>query len=971
LGDGAALAASADEGRRRVTPERWQQIRDLLEQALELAPEQRAALLDRSCVSDPSLRQEVEVLLAASDDVRSSFLESSPTLRVTLIPGTKLGEYEVKSLLGTGGMGEVYCARDARLGRDVAIKVLPNLFAADTERLRRFEQEARAAAALNHPNILAVFQMGTYEGTPYLVSELLEGETLREPIKRGRIAVRKAIDYGAQIAHGLAAAHERGIFHRDLKPENLFVTKDGRVKILDFGLAKLTQPQAGSEPNAPTLAEHTEAGVVMGTAGYMSPEQVRGQKADHRTDIFSFGTILYEMLAGKRAFQKPTSPETMTAILNEDPPGISQVTTSIPAALQRVVHRCLEKNPEQRFQSSSDLAFALDALSETSSKAAESTISPQKRRRGIWIGLGGLVILAAAIGWAGYGFFLSRHVPFREIEITQLTTSGKVGIAAISPDGKYVAYSVNEAGTSYYFGGSTRQSLWVRQVTGGDVQVTPAAAVSFDGLTFSNDGDSLYVFRTESGSSQDSLYKMPVLGGTTKRLIANVDTYGKPALSPDGKQLAFVKGDSKRNESVLVETDEAGAAEKELAVRKWTSLLMNAAWSPDGKAIAVVAGNSESGSIEWDPLVVSIQNKSERLLTSKRWSYVRDLGWLSDGRGLIVTASERNSGMEQVQYVSYPGGQIRRITNDLNEYQDVSLTADSRIAATIQDKSSFDTWLAPMTDPDDARAVTSGGHSGEASWSPDGRIVYSETGGRGETNIWAMQPDGSNARQLTANLGLANRAPRVSEDGRYIVFISESVSPHLWRMDIDGNNATQLTNSPRDLLQVGSPALTPDGKWVLYGKWAPEWGIWKSPIEGGDPIQLNSTPYAACPAVSPDGKMLAYIYLDRSEKHAVAVMSLDGNTPEEHFDITTEIWRWSPDGRSLLFVKTENRVSNIWSQPISGGPPTQITHFKGLVMRSFDISRDGKQIAMNRGTTARDVVLIRDVLSRHLTSKGL
>jgi len=388
-----------------MTPERWQQIRDVLDKALELAPGERSAFLEWACSSDPSLRQEVETLLASGPDVRSSFLQSS-MLRVTLTSGTKLGDYEVKSLLGSGGMGEVYRARDSRLGRDVAIKVLPPLLSADSERLRRFEQEARAAAALNHPNILAVFQMGTYEGAPYLVSELLEGETLREPIRRGRLAVRKAIDYGVQIARGLAAAHEKGIVHRDLKPENLFVTKDGRVKILDFGLAKLTQPQSGSEHDAPTLTEGTEAGVVMGTVGYMSPEQVRGQTADHRADIFAFGAILYEMLAGKRAFQKPTSPETMTAILNEDPPGISQVAADIPPALQRVVHRCLEKNPEQRFQSASDLAFALNALSESGGSAYPATAAKAATgagRRWKVIVPAALVVLALSVG--GYFYF--------------------------------------------------------------------------------------------------------------------------------------------------------------------------------------------------------------------------------------------------------------------------------------------------------------------------------------------------------------------------------------------------------------------------------------------------------------------------------------------------------------------------------------------------------------------------------------
>ncbi len=357
-----------------MTPERWPQIREVLEQALELALGARSEFLNRACSSDSSLRQEVETLLASSDDVRSNFLQSSAP-RITLTSGTKLGEYEVKSLLGSGGRGEVYRARDARLGRDVAIKVLLSSLSADADRLLRFEQEARATAALNHPNILAVFQMGTYEGAPYRVSELLEGETLREPMRRGRLAVRKAVDYGVQIARGLAAAHEKGVVHRDLKPENLFVTKDGRLKILDFGLAKLTPPQSSSEHSALTQTEGTEAGVVMGTVGYMAPEQVRGQPADHRADIFAFGAILYEMLAGKRAFQKPTSPETMTAILNEDPPGISAVTPNLPPSLQRVVHRCLEKNPEQRFQSASDLAFALEALSDSGASSSTNTMN--------------------------------------------------------------------------------------------------------------------------------------------------------------------------------------------------------------------------------------------------------------------------------------------------------------------------------------------------------------------------------------------------------------------------------------------------------------------------------------------------------------------------------------------------------------------------------------------------------------------
>jgi eukaryotic-like serine/threonine-protein kinase len=364
MGYGQIVATAGNQPERiGMTPERWQQVKGVLENVLEVAPHDRAAFLDQACGGDQALRQEVESLLAGEEQGRSSFLQSLPSLR--LVRGTRLGDYEIQSLLGAGGMGEVYRARDLRLKRDVAIKVLPAFVSSDHDRMRRFEQEAQALAALNHPSILAVYQMGTYEGTPYLVSELLEGETLREQTRRGSLPVRKAVDYAVQTARGLAAAHEKGIVHRDLKPENLFVAKDGRVKILDFGLAKLTQQPRYSEQSAPTVSKGTEAGVVMGTVGYMAPEQVRGEAADHRADIFAFGAILYEMLAGKRAFQKPTLPETMTAILNEEPPGISQVVPNVPPALQRVVHRCLEKNAEQRFQSASDLAFALESLSDS------------------------------------------------------------------------------------------------------------------------------------------------------------------------------------------------------------------------------------------------------------------------------------------------------------------------------------------------------------------------------------------------------------------------------------------------------------------------------------------------------------------------------------------------------------------------------------------------------------------------------
>ncbi|HXY07317.1 MAG TPA: protein kinase [Terriglobales bacterium] len=386
-----------------MTPEQWQRIREILGEALELKPEERPAFLERACPADPLVRRQVESLLVWGDEARSSFLESPP-LPVTLPVGAKLGDYEVQALIGSGGMGEVYRAHDTRLGRDVAVKVLLGLWSQDRDRLRRFEQEARAAAALNHPNIIAVFQMGTYQDAPYLVSELLEGATLREHLERGPLPVRKAIDYGVQMARGLDAAHEKGIAHRDLKPENLFVTKDGRLKILDFGLAKLTERQALPDVRATTISAETEPGMVMGTVGYMSPEQVRGEAADYRADFFAFGAILYEMLSGKRAFRKPTAVETMSAILNEDPTEISQLGPATPQPLQRVVQRCLEKNPDQRFQSAADLAFALEALSESGRAEALTETRPKAGiSQRVKAKAAGVVLLLAFLVWFGGG----------------------------------------------------------------------------------------------------------------------------------------------------------------------------------------------------------------------------------------------------------------------------------------------------------------------------------------------------------------------------------------------------------------------------------------------------------------------------------------------------------------------------------------------------------------------------------------
>src|ERR1700741_8100 len=375
---------------------------------------------------------------------------------MALSPGTKLGPYEIQSLVGAGGMGEVYRAHDARLDRTVAIKVLPSSFSADRERLQRFAQEARAAAALNHPNILSIFDIGEEQGAPYVVSELLEGETLRERLRNGPLPIRKVIDYAMQAAKGLAAAHEKGIVHRDLKPENLFLTHDNRVKILDFGLAKLTRPEATTgSGDAPTVQVATEAGLVMGTAGYMSPEQVRGKAADHRSDIFSFGTILFEMISGKRAFHGETPADTMSAILKEEVPELSETARNVPPGLERIVRQCLEKHPAQLFQSAGDLAFDLEALTELSAstksgaQAAVQQVETAGSRRLLAAGVAVIALAAAMLGlgwWIGRGSGASVPPEYQQITFR----TGSIGNARFTPDGSLV-YSASWDGRKDQF----------------------------------------------------------------------------------------------------------------------------------------------------------------------------------------------------------------------------------------------------------------------------------------------------------------------------------------------------------------------------------------------------------------------------------------------------------------------------------------------------------------------------------------
>ena len=778
-----------------MTPERWQQVREVLEIALELAPSERSAFLNSACSSDQPLRQDVETLLASSEGVRSGFLRSS-ALRVALIPGKKLGDYEVKLLLGSGGMGEVYRARDLRLGRDVAIKVLPSFLSADSDRLRRFEQEARAAAALNHPNILAVHQMGTYEGAPYLVSELLEGETLREQLNRGRLAVRKTIDYGIQIARGLAAAHEKGIVHRDLKPENLFVTKDGRVKILDFGLAKLTQPQSGSDNSGPTLTKGTEAGMVMGTVGYMSPEQVRGQTADHRADIFAFGAILYEMLAGKRVFQKPTSAETMTAILNEDPPGISQVTTNIPPALQRVVHRCLEKNPEQRFQSASDLAFALDALSES---AGSATVYPGKDgdkssfiTQHKLLSLGTSLVLAGLV--LGTVLYLTRgmrssNVAQGRIMHKQFTFTGDAYAPAISADGLFVAYVSRKYGE--------QDKLIVQASNGTNVEL--AQGPYLDNPRWSPDGSEVLFYEFEPAldradqTAKRGIHVVSRLGGVGRVMPGMLDASDACWLNTQmvtahdrvsGSGVSLVNKLTGETKPVYL-SDYSWLGAIDCSAR--AGLILAVTGTPDDKS--QIRTFNPDGSDERKLVVESDE------INSARWSPTGESIYYLHGHGSTKQLSKIS--------VTRRGAEPVVLIDGLQSGRYLTLSADgSRLAYTREEHNS-NLWRVDLptaekrTKPVISRVTSGTSFYGDLSFSPDGRwIAFALGPNRDETNIFKKPVDGGEPVQLTFFEHAMTASPAWSPDGQRIAFISDqNGTAKVWMISANGGTAQSLENT--------------------------------------------------------------------------------------------------------------------------------------------------------------------------------
>ncbi len=875
---------------------------------------------------------------------------------MALSPGTHLGPYEIVAPLGAGGMGEVYRARDPRLGREVAVKVLPAAFSRDAERLRRFEQEARAAGLLNHPNILAIYDIGTQEDAPYVVSELLEGETLRERITAGALPARKAIEIAVQVARGLAAAHEKGIVHRDLKPENVLVTTDGRAKILDFGLAKLTRPDegAGGLTQAQTVAAQTDPGLVVGTVGYMSPEQVRGRAVDHRSDIFSFGAILYEMLAGRRAFHRESSVETMNAILKEEPTEIAEASRAVSPALERLVRHCLEKSPDERFQSARDLAFHLEAVSSGSGVSggesgafAHAGEIGRARPRAIPLPLAAALLVAVAVAALLAGRMLwgrgasAGPGPAPSATFLQLTAlSGPEAFPALSPDGAFLVYSAGSRGNSDLFlqriGGQNPINL-TQDSPKDDIM----PAVSPDGQTIA--------FRSER--DEGGLYLMGATGESARRLT---DFGYNPSWSPNGQEIvcateAIVAPLSRGSTSQLWIVNRA-SGEKRLL---YAGDAVQPSWSPSGDRIAF--WGLPKGSGQRDLWTVAARGDAKAAdtvrVTSDAWLDWNPV-WSPDGRHLyfasdrggtvnvwrvaIDEASGRVLGAPEA--VMTPSRWSAHLSFSRDGNRLVYMAEDSRSEIL---KSAFDPVAETITGR--PSSLLSGSLNAiEIDVSPDGNWLATRGSLRYE-DLYVLRTDGTGLRRLTDD-AYRDRRPQWTPDGKRLVFYSNRGGTYeIWSINVDGSGLTQLTKSADGL---NWPTLSPDGSLATaFGSEESVLLDLDRPIDGRvrEPLPLMGDDDVFWPySWSRDGQRLAGTFsrLDDPQREGIALYSLAAKTFERIAERGSNP-SWLGDGKRLLFAAQDTlylaRVGETAPRPV-------LVMDAGSSLGSFVLARDDRTL---------------------------
>ncbi len=881
---------------------------------------------------------------------------------MNLSPGTHLGRYVVVAPIGAGGMGEVYRARDERLERDVAIKVLPPEFASDEGRLRRFTQEAQSAGGLNHPNVLTVHDVGTHEGAPYLVSELLEGESLRDRLaSTGRLPPRKACEYAAQAARGLGAAHARGIVHRDLKPDNLFVTRDDRVKILDFGLAKLTEdPLVSADDETMTMKQETEPGVILGTVGYMAPEQVRGEASDNRADIFALGTVLYEMLTGERAFTGDSAVSALNSILVDEPPEPSARVPGVTKAHDEVVRHCLEKGVEQRFQSAQDLAFQLEMLSGAASTSQVSgetidAIEPiiEGRRRGWLVGLAmlGSLALGAVVGW-----MLQPEAPEarRPPLLETITFSGVDRQPAVSPDGRTLAYV------------SVRDSvpkIWLKRLPGLDeVGLTDGPDSS---PRFSPDGSEILFIR------DGSLYRLPVLGGAP-RLMA--DNASLADWTPHGDRIAFARIANEGSDVLVMAAD---GSDERLIHQEPLRMIINLVWSPDGETLA--APFVQPGANVTDPRILMIDVDS-----GESWMLEAPLGngqpvaavWSGDGDTLVYAQSltqtpiagqnilvRHHLASDTAEILTYIDGIIwgADVLDEGRAVVGIDVGRGALQEVLLDGTQASERWLTQGNSLDR-----------QPIYSPDGEWLAFSTNRFGNLDIYSVHLETGEVRRLTDHEG-TDWDPYFTPDGEKLIWSSDREGHfEVWMAEADGRSPRRLTDDGHD---AENGSLTPDGDWLVYNSAHPEKsGVWKQNLETGETMQLVAG-LTGVPEISPDGRYVLVVKAITLGRSTIEVVRIEDGAPAP-FDIHCIFdaaiagslligrSRWLPDGSGIAFVcEDDEGRPGVFAQDFVPGEDTRSTRralvtYEDGIPESFGLSPDGRHITVSLADLQQSLVLV-------------
>jgi eukaryotic-like serine/threonine-protein kinase len=967
----------------------WQRVKEIFDGALARRGDERAAFLDRACDGDAEVREEVESLLR-SYEVAGSFMESPAVahLEQKLAPGRRIKHYQIVNLIGEGGMGEVYLATDTILGRRVALKVLPTFVTKDPERLRRFTQEARAASRLSHPNVCVVHEIGeTDDGRPFIAMEYVEGMTLRQRIRNQAMKLGDVLDIAIQIAAGLTAAHEAGIVHRDIKPENIIIRPEGYVKILDFGLAKLTERhQSATTTTMPTLLFHSTPGIVIGTAAYMSPEQARGIAVDERTDIWGLGVVLYEMASGRPPFTGETPTDVVVAIVERDQPPLSQHVEHAPPELERIVKKALRKDRNERYQIVKEMAIDLRSLraSTTWEKAADTDELKQLATDFIeinnpvnrpWLPW---VVRILAVAAAIFAIFYPRtrqtepklRVPFERVEVTKLTTNGNALMGSLSPDGKYVAYVTGENG---------KESLWLRQVDiNSNAQLIAPREGRYLGAVFSPDGNYVYFGYAESARNDaQQIYRLPVLGIGAAPMKIELQA-GPPALSHDRKRLAFIRFNREAQTDSLIVANADGSGEQVIGTRKWPQryawdALSRPEWTADNQTLMLPIVNSTpsyNGDTSSNYSVTlyekNVTTGAEHTipLSEQKFDEVGRVTVDAGGNGVIMLAKAHGAAFVQIWQLLRDGTQ-RTVTNDLSDYRELSLRADGSALITVQTQTLARLW---QLRPNESRPTPIGSGTSryyDLSTTPDEKILYASDAS-GIADIFEMAARGGDERPLTS-AGGRNYAPVVAPDNRYIVFHSNRTGVfQIWRINRDGSSPKQLTFEQTESTW---PTFSPDGKWIYYqhSDSINPYTLWRVSIDGGAPEKVTDG-MAIRPAVSPDGKLIAFWYNDQQQnsRWRLKVINFEGGATFNIFDVAQTVqvqWdtplHWSPDGKYLVYVDHAGGFDNLWGQPIDGGAPKQLTKFDESKIFAYGWLKDGGLVT-SRGVITSDVVLIKD-----------